>query len=291
MKKEVKVWLVTTDHLEDSLWFRDDEDFTVGMNYVAVQVAVSKVTILVFILMSNHVHFILVGTREEVLAFVNGYKMRYSRHLQHKYGQKEFLRRNDVDLREIPVEDETLERAVAYVQMNCVAANICSHPTQYPWGCGNAFFGSGQLKGIELNNISVRSKRRLLHCAIDLPGGWMMGEKGYILPSSYLNVKYVEALFRTPKRMNYFLQNSSKARRRLESGEADLPSFRDQIIISAVPDLCRSLFGKASFGDLSLPEKAEALRQLRFRFSCNANQLARVTGLSYDAAARLLDSY
>ena len=196
MKKEVKVWLVTTDHLEDSLWFRDDEDFTVGMNYVAVQVAVSKVTVLVFILMSNHVHFISVGTRENVLAFVNGYKMRYSRYLQRKYGQKEFLRRNDVDFREIPLEEETLERAVAYVQMNCVAANICSHPTQYPWGCGNAFFCSGQQKGIELRDISVRSKRRLLHCAMDLPGGWMMGEKGYILPTSYLNFKYVEAMFR-----------------------------------------------------------------------------------------------
>lgn len=29
-------FLVTTDHLETRLWFRDDEDFKSGMNLVAV---------------------------------------------------------------------------------------------------------------------------------------------------------------------------------------------------------------------------------------------------------------
>ena len=291
MKSEVSVWLVTTDHLEDSLWFRDDEDFKVGMNYVAVQAAVSKITVLVFILMSNHVHIILVGTREEVLSFINGYKMRYSKHLRNKYGIKEFLRRNGVDLQELPLEDEALERAIAYVQMNCVAANICSHPSQYPWGCGSLFFNPSPQKGIKLKEMSARARRLKLHCAIPLPEEWKLGEDGVVIPASYLNVKYVEALFRTPKRMNYFLQNSSKARKRMGSFDADLPAFRDQIITSAIPDLCRSLFGKTSFPELSPSEKAEMMRQLRFRFSCNANQLARVTAMSYAEAAKMLDSY
>lgn len=291
MKNEKKVWLVTTDHLEDSLWFRDNEDFKVGMNYVAVQVALSKVTVLAFILMSNHVHFILYGTREEVLAFIHAYKMRCSRHLRNKYGLKETLRRNGVDVREIPLEEDTLERTIAYVQMNCVAANICSHPSQYSWGCGNAFFSAAQPGGTRLGDISARSKRRLLHCAVDLPDGWGMGSEGYILPECYLNVKYVEELFRTPRRMNFFLQNSSKARKRIESGEADLPSFRDQTVVAALPDLCRTLFGKPSFGELADAEQAEALRQLRFRFSCNADQLARVTGLTYEEVAKKLDTF
>ena len=39
MKSDICIWLVTTDHLEDTLWFREEEDFKVGMNYVAVLVA------------------------------------------------------------------------------------------------------------------------------------------------------------------------------------------------------------------------------------------------------------
>lgn len=291
MKNERKIWLVTTEHLEDGLWFRDTADFIVGMNYVGVQVAVSGVIVLVFILMSNHVHFILYGTREEVLAFIHGFKMRFSRHLHNKYGLKESLRRNGVDLRELPEEDDTLERAIAYVQMNCVAANICSHPSQYPWGCGSCFFNTVPRNGIRLGALSARAKRRLLHCAVDLPDDWVLTEDGFILPASYMNVKYVEELFQTPKRMNHFLQYSSKARKRIESGEASLPAFRDQVVLSALPDLCRTLFGKPFFRELADPERAEILRQLRFRFSCNIDQLARVSGLAYEAVARLLDRF
>ena len=291
MKSKKKVWLVSTDHLEDGLWFRDDEDFKVGMNYVAVQVAVSGVTVLVFILMSNHVHFVLYGTREEVQAFIDGYKMRYSRHLRNKYGLKEYLRRNGVDLRELPLEDEVIEKAIAYVQMNCVAANISSHPSQYLWGCGDVFFNTVPAKGILLADISARSKRHLLHCAVELPGEWKVGESGFILPSSYLNVRFVEELFRTPKRMNYFLQNSSKARKRIESGEASLPSFRDQVVIAALQDLCRTLYGKKSYGELTDIQQAEVLRQLRFRFNSDIDQLARIVGTAYEDIARILDRY
>ncbi|MBR1577648.1 MAG: hypothetical protein IJ653_03580 [Bacteroidales bacterium] len=291
MKYMKKVWLVTTDHLEDGLWFREMEDFKVGMNYVAVQVSRSRVVVLAFILMSNHVHFVLYGTREDVLAFIHGFKARYSRYLQRKYGLQEHLRDNDLDLQEIPEDDgqESLERAIAYVQMNSVAANICLHASQYPWGSGDAFFNPAPKKGRPLGALSIRSKRRILHCACELPDHWTLCDEGYILPSSYLNIKYVEQRFQTPRRMNYFLVNSSKAKRRLGAGGSELPSFRDQTILSVLPDLCRTLFGKSGFEDLSETEQPEMLRQLRFRFGCQVNQLARVTGLSYDTAARLLD--
>lgn len=292
MNDEKKIWLVSTDHLEEGLWFREEEDFKVGMNYVAVQVSQSGVTILAFILMSNHVHFILYGTRADVLEFIHGFKMRYSRYLQRKYGLHEFLRRNGVDVQAVPTENrqESLERAIAYVQMNSVAANICSHPVQYPWGSGGFFFDVTSRRGQPLGNLSVRARRRILHCCCDLPDNWLLADEGYILPSSYLNVRYVESLFRTPQRMDYFLKTSSKARKRIESTDSGLPSFRDQTILTALPDLCRSLFGKSVWKELSEAEQAEMLRQLRFRFSSNVNQLARVAGLSYEEAARLLDA-
>lgn len=291
MKNNKSIWLVTTDALEDGLWFREFEDFKVGMNYVAVQAALSGIVILAFILMSNHVHFVLVGSEEEVRAFVNDFKTRYGRYLQRKYGLHEFLRRNKLDLREIPLEDEALERAIAYVQMNSVAANICTHPVQYPWGSGGVFFNSSAAKGKTLGSMSVRSRRRLLHCAVTLPCDWILGEEGYILPSCYLNVKYVESLFGTPRRMNYFLQTSSKARKRIETGPADLPAFRDQTILGALSDLYRTVFGKSSFEEMSEKEQAELLRQIRFRFNSDVNQISRVIGITYEAAARLLDSY
>ena len=285
-----KCYLITTAHLEDGLWFLEKEDFHTGMNYVAIQASRSNVIVLAFILMSNHLHFILYGSWEDVQDFINGLKSRYAKYFYNKYGQRELLRRNEVDYREVSAEDESLERAIAYVQMNCVAANICMYPHQYPWGTGNSFFNPSQGEGRRLGDLSKRSRIRLFHSeSVELPKNWIICRDGYILPESFVNVKYVEELFRTPKRMNYFLTNSSKARQRLDTAEESRPAFRDQTILGALPDLYRSLFQKSRFEDLSEDQKVEALRQIRFRFCSNVNQIARVTGLSYETAAKLLD--
>ena len=286
-----KCYLLSTAHMEDGLWFLDEEDFVTGMNHVAIQAASSKVIILAFILMSNHLHFVVYGRWEDVLAFINGMKSRYSNYLYRKYGRKEFLRRNGVDIREIPEEDEAIERAIAYVHMNCVAANICSSAAHYPWGTGSIFFNTGKRKGTPLGDLSVRARRKFLHSeSTILPLNWIFGDDGYILPESYVNINYVETLFRSPKRMNYFLATSSKAKKRFESSVDKLPAFRDQTILSILPDLYRSLFQKQQFDELSTEEKVEALRQIRYRFCSNINQIARVTGLSYESAAKLLDT-
>ena len=286
-----KIWLITTDHLEEELWFRDEEDFKVGMNFVAIQAACSPgVNVLAFILMSNHVHFVLKGTRGDVAYFIRQFKQRYSMYYQRKWGVNKFLRLNGVDIKEIPYGDEAVERAVAYVQMNCVAANICSHPSQYPWGTGNSFFSQTKPSGIQLKDLSARARERIFHSNCDsLPCKWFISPDGYILPQEYVDVKAVEAIFRLPRRMNFFLNTSSKARKRLET-EEHLPAFRDQIILAALPDLLRSLFGKESFQELSGPEPAEFMRQIRFRFSADINQIARVCRLTYAEAARIIDT-
>ena len=286
-----KLWLITTEHLKAGLWFRDEEDFKVGMNFVAIQAHASRVVVLSFILMSNHVHFVLkADSKKDAEAFIEGFKHRYSLYMRRKYGVKEFLRGNGVQIDPISWYDEDPEKAIAYVEMNCVAANICSHPSQYLWGTGGVFFNPGKLSGRPLRAFSKRACKRLLHTDVEsLPENWLVGADGYILPQSYVDVAAVEACFKTPQRMNWFLLNSSKAKKRLDADD-NLPAFRDQVILAAIPDLCRSLFGKPGFSQLSREEQVEFVRQLRFRFSAHVNQIARVCGLTYEQAARLMDS-
>ena len=286
-----KLWLITTEHLKAGLWFRDEEDYKVGMNFVALQAHASRVVVLSFTLMSNHVHFVVTAvTKRDAEAFIEGFKHRYSLYLRRKYGAKEFLRGNGVRIDLISPYDEDPEKAIAYVEMNCVAANICSHPSQYPWGTGGLFFDQRKPDGRPLGAFSKRACKRLLHTDVELlPENWLVGADGYILPQSYVDVAAVEAFFRTPQRMNWFLANSSKAKKRMEADD-NLPAFRDQVILAAVPDLCQSLFGKRTFSQLARDEQVEFVRQLHFRFSAHVNQIARVCGLTYEQAARLMDS-
>lgn len=289
-----KYYLLSTEHLEDGLWFRDDRDFLVAMNHVAIEASrfSGTVTVLAFVLMSNHVHFVLFGKREDVIDFIIFFKRRFSHYLSSRYGKGKYLKNNDLDVKEVTWDDDGLERVIAYVQMNPVAARICSHPTQYPWGSGSAFFNSKKIIGKRLGDISARTKAKILHSFCpDLPAEWRVGEDGYILLEEYLDVKTVENLFRTPTRMNYFYSGSSKARKRMESEFVDLPAFRDQTILHALPDMCRSLFQKESFESLSREEKKELILQLRYRFSADITQIARVCGITYAEAAKIREEF
>lgn len=282
------IYLVSTEHLENSVWFRDKEDFIAAMNAIALLQFTHNIKILAFILMSNHVHFVLECSWEEVERFVNDFKRHYSRYMNKKYGIKELLRRNSLDVRLLNENDESVERAIAYVHMNCVAANICLHPTLYPWCSGRCFFSEKPLKGIPASSVRKRKLYRILRSRVLLPNSYIIGDEGYVLPESYISVKRVESFFRTPKRMNYFLNSSSKSKVKLEK-EPEVPAFRDQIVISGIEDMCGSLFRKHSIKDLNDTELAELLRQLRFRFAANIQQLARVTGLSYEDVVKKLD--
>ena len=287
MLKTVNFYLVTTDHLCDKIWFRDEEDFKVAMNLVAVVAASSTALVLSFILMSNHVHFLLSGSEGEASAFIDKFKQLYGKYYRRKYGIPKILRGNAVDIRPVGEENESLERALAYVQMNCVAANICTNPGQYPWGCGDVFFSQRRNEGFLLGSLSQRAQARLLHSREFLPKDYRVLGQGYVDPASYVPVSFVESVFHTPRRYNYFLMNSSKARARMEA--RSLPSFRDQVIISSIEDLCHSLFRKNEIGSLEEAEKAELVRQLRWRFGSDIPQIARLTGITYADIARMLD--
>lgn len=287
----MEFYLASTSHLEDRLWFKCEEDFKVGMNYVAVINHLTGTPVVAFILMSNHVHFVLEGTRKESVRFMNLFKQQYSGYLRRKYGIKEMLRRNDVDIRPVGLADESLERAIAYVMMNSVAANICVHASLYPWGTGGILFNLHSSHGRMLKSFSNRALQKMLHTWQKLPEHYRMADEGYILPDSYVPIAFLESLFRTPNRLNYFLVNSSKAKTRLSQTEVSLPSFRDQSLVAAIPDLCISLFRKNSFKELTEDQKAELVKQIRRRFAADPAQIARVIEVSYDTAAELLDSF
>ena len=86
--------------------------------------------------------------------------------------------------------------------------------------------------------------------------------------------------------MTFFLNNSSKAKRVKEA-----PAFKDQIIGAAIQDLLVSLFRKHSMDSLDDQQKGELFRQIKFRFSADPAQIARVCGESYEKVCELLESF
>ena len=287
MKKK-RLYFISTDHLESRIWFRDDEDFKAGMNYVAVTVAVTGVTVIAFILMSNHVHFLLVCEDEEAARnFINHFKKLFSTYYRNKYGEGRLLRRNNIDIQEVIVEDESVERVIAYIVMNSVAAKVCAAANGYRWGSGACFFNDYKENGSRIDSMSARSRINILRSKSELPDNWLLSSEGYVLPESYIPIKKVEDVYKSSSRYNYFLNNSSKAKKRWGS---EGPSFRDQIVKEGLRDLCISLFSKNGPEELSSEEKTEIAKQMSWRFNADSHQISRVSGFSYPEVTKMLCS-
>ena len=77
----MEFFLVSTDHLSDRLWFRDDNDYKAGMNLVAAVASLTGVNVLAFILMSNHVHFVLECSESKARLFINQFKKYHGQYL------------------------------------------------------------------------------------------------------------------------------------------------------------------------------------------------------------------
>lgn len=280
-------FFITTDHLETRIWFRDDEDFKVGMNYLAVTAAKTGVTVAAFILMSNHVHILLYCCRADALHFINLFKQLYGTHYRNKYGDSRFFRRNSVAIDEIDSEDEGLEKVIAYIVMNSVAARICANANGYRWGTGACYFNDNKEVGHPVREMSGRSRIKLFRSRAKIPDSWTVGAGGYILPECYVAVKGVENIFKTPSRYNYFLNASSKAKK---ARDASGPAFRDQVVLECINDLCVTMFNKKSPSDLNKEEKKELVKQLRWRLSTEVHQISRVSGIKYAEVTEMINS-
>jgi len=295
----MKMFLVTAGRHLGEVWFRNDEDFRVGMNCIAIIAFTCRVKVLAFVLMSNHIHIIICcEDQEKAKAFADAFKKRYSYYLRIKYGKKEFLRRSMCDIREIKNENESPERAIAYVQMNPVAANICSSPVMYPWGTGASFFNPEKPDGRQLKDFSIREQSRILRSNILLPPKLIITDKLFAAPESYIDIQLVESIFHTAKRFNYFLENSSKIKNQIKDHNCSIPSFSDQAVLAAIPDLYRSLFSekypgfsKETESSLSINQKILFIKQLKFRFSSDTGQLSRVTGWTESEIANLINAF
>ena len=130
---------VCTDGNQLAWMFRDDEDFRNGINRLAICSFALKLSIICFILMDNHVHFVFYGTLSQCKDFISRYKSAISRWIEEKYGISRYLSNLSSEI--IPIEsEEALMETVAYIDRNSIMAGYKFLPCDYPWGSAKYMF-------------------------------------------------------------------------------------------------------------------------------------------------------
>ena len=197
--------------------FQDDKDFIAGINRIAICHIKTMAVVICFVLMDNHVHFVLKGTLRQCKEFINLYKRLTGRWIMQRYGITDHLRLLPTDIIRITTE-ESLLNTIAYIDRNAVVAGYKYLPGEYPWGSAKYMFREKpEINGRRISSFTRREHKDILHSNIVLPGDWIM-EGNMILPTCFMDFSITESFFKSPIRYTYFLSKKNRGNDRTRTG-------------------------------------------------------------------------
>ena len=172
--KDTGYFHICTDGRALSWMFQDEKDFIAGINRIAICHLRTCVEIIAFVLMDNHVHFVLYGTMPQCKAFINLYKRLTGKWILMKYGISDYLRGLPTEILRIENE-ESLLNTLAYLDRNPPMAGYRYMHSEYPWGSSKYIFRDTKTLEKEeswksASGYTRRALRAILNSKVEIPG-------------------------------------------------------------------------------------------------------------------------
>ena len=117
------IFMFTSDHQLRQLIFRTADDFSYGVNTLAIGTRKFKVRILCYTLMNNHLHLLIMGHYEDCLAYFKWVLLRLAQMLKSRYGISGVLKADAADVQFI-TDAQMLVNEFAYLLRNAFKARI-----------------------------------------------------------------------------------------------------------------------------------------------------------------------
>lgn len=279
---------VCTDGNAIAWMFQDDDDFIAGVNRIGLCVLKTGVKVIAFILMDNHVHFVLYGTAIECKAFINLYKRLTGRWISNKYGLSDYLRLLPSELIRIG-DEESLLNTLAYIDRNSIVAGYKFMPFEYPWGSARYMFrdaanGSTLGDGCKVvGMMTVDQQRAMLKSRISVPDDWLVCQNGMISPRSFMDLQHTERIFKTSTRYSYFLAKKLEGAVELQMRESRKTFMLDKDLRNVTKQLSLKMYGSEDLRALDVKSRLAIARRLRYDYAATVKQISRMIYLDPDA--------
>lgn len=279
---------VCTDGNALQWMFQDKEDFIAGINRIAICVAELKILVLAYVLMDNHVHFVLWGTLVQCKDFITKYKLLTGRWVSKKYGKMSPVKHLPTQFILISGEEQLLD-TIAYIDRNAIVAGYRYLPCEYPWGSARFMFRdkvSPTCGTTKLSDLSETEKQDILKTWAELPGDWEIDQNGMILPECFLDISKLEGLFKSPARYLYYLSKKLEGKVEIQHGIQAFICDKELRVI--VKDLCLDLFGRQDSDNLDFNSKLLLARRLRYNYASTPKQISRMLNMNVDILTKFI---
>lgn len=267
--------------------FQDDEDFIAGINRIALCILKNYVEIIAFILMDNHVHFVLYGTALQCKKFINSYKMLTGKWIHNKYGLKDYLRLLPTEMISIS-DEETLLNTLAYIDRNSIVAGYRYMPSEYPWGSARYMFRDKEHEYQQesdfkpLAQLPLSMQRSLLKTRAKVPGEWYVDSRGMISPSSFMDFSRIENIFRTSTRYSYFLAKKLEGHVEMQLTKSRKVFIPDKELRQIVRKIAHDTYRTEDVRTLDVKSRLAIAKRLRYDYASTLKQISRMVCLTDD---------
>lgn len=281
---------ICTEGLEQTILLKDDEDYMVAWNYLALSAWRTDVQIVAFVLMSNHFH-ILVACSGRMLAqrYIKLFKQLLSTYLRIKYKSSKIMHCSDDSITLID-SIQYLRNCIAYILRNPVSARLCKRPDEYRWSSYRFRDSSTKDSGRKVSKLGFTLKRSLLRTGMDLSGcRFLIDDNGYITLDSFVDGHLITKAFRySGKSFLYHLGCCNDTMMEYELVYKPLMTVTDGDMYDLTLRHVAKRFPAKSISELTTSEKCSIVKHLYFSNKTNVPQLSRILGIPRDLIKKIL---
>ena len=275
---------ICTEGRKLSWMFQDDDDFIAGINRIGLCYLKTGVIVMAYVLMDNHVHFVLYGTMLQCKQFINTYKRLTGIWILNKYGIRDYLRLLPTEIIRIESE-ESLLNTIAYLDRNPLMAGYKYMHGEYPWGSSRYAFKDISTLTLSkdgfkpISTLTRRKQRELLNSKVLFPDEWLINDSGMRHPLSFLNTNKLEACYKSPMRYSYFLAKKLEGIVEQELEHSRKLFIPDKDLRPIVAEIVRSNFGNKTLQQLDVNERLFIAKKLRHNYASTIKQISRMIHL------------
>lgn len=272
------IWHVCTPGENQCVLFRDSDDFRYGMNIVGVSAVSFKdsVDVLTFELMSNHVHFVLHGDKNDVEKFFD-YFYRRLRRLFIRQERLSDLKGFTAGYHSVDTENY-LRNLIAYVNRNGYVVNVNETPFSYLWGANRYIFNeaSSLEEKVLINSIPKKKRDEFFHVKdLCFPDNYYLVD-GYISPKCFCRTVECESLYKNAHHYFSLLSRNVESFKDIARMAGDSIIYTDEEMFSASIYFVKKNFEKQKISLLDINEKIELAKHLHFNYNASNKQLSRL---------------
>lgn len=266
-----------------------EEDYKFSVSNIAISAVESGIDVITDQVMSNHIHMVAACQESCIPSFFESYRYRQTKYLKRKglyYNLNSFDCKDPISIDSL----QMLRREIIYGNRNGFLVNPSETPFSYRWGGGSLYFNyfAQNVTGELAKNLPYRLKRELsCRSSFIFPDNYVYKD-GMILPSSYVDYKKGESVFRNAH--HYFSMISKD----YEVFSEEARRFGDKIVVTdeEMYSVVR-LMTKRNFPDtpptlLPPSAKVEIARRLHLEYRASSQQIRRLLKLERADVDRIL---